>query len=351
MRSFEHSHTFDPVPGSIVGLLRRIDRGAGGESQHADQLPQLLASLRVQARIESVTASSAIEGVIVDNARVTKLVSGIETGFRNRSEAEFAGYTAALDYLYMMPSSNLSADLSIGLIGHLHRLLLSHTDGRDGSFKFSDNVVTRRNPDGRRLIRFTPVSARETPFFMNELIARTEIALGSATHHPLLVVAAFALDFSCIHPFADGNGRVARLLTSYLIQRAGYGVGRYISLEQLIFDAQDEYYASLLESTTGWFDDGQHSLWPWAEFLLGLVAESYRLFELRIGEGMSGGNKQDRIRTHVLEHGPVQFSMADLRRAVPGVSDNTYRLVLQALRDEGLIYVEGLGRNATWRRG
>jgi len=306
----------------------------------------------VQARVESVTASSAIEGVIVDNARVTKLVSGTETGFRNRSEAEFAGYTAALDYLYVMPSSNLS----VGLIGHLHRLLLSHTDYRGGSFKLDDNVVTQQNPDGRRLVRFTPVSARETPFFMNELIVRTEIALGTAAHHPLLVVAAFALDFSCIHPFADGNGRVARLLTSYLIQRAGYGVGRYISLEQLIFDAQDEYYASLLESTTGWFDDGQHSLWPWAEFLLGLVAESYRLFELRISDGMSGGTKQDRVRTHVvrthvLEHGPVQFSMADLRRAVPGVSDNTYRLVLQSLRDEGLIHVEGLGRNATWRRG
>jgi len=173
-----------------------------------------------------VTASSAIEGVIVDNARVTKLVSGTETGFRNRSEAEFAGYTAALDYLYMMPSTDLSSNLSTGLIGHVHRLLLSHTDGRGGSFKLADNVVTERNPDGGRLIRFTPVSARDTPFFMNELIVRTEIALSTAAHHPLLAVAAFALDFSCIHPFADGNGRVARLLTSYLIQRAGYGVGR-----------------------------------------------------------------------------------------------------------------------------
>lgn len=347
MRSFEHPHTFDPVPGSIVRLLRHIDQGAGGESQYANQLPQLLASLRVQARVESVTASSAIEGVTVDSARVTKLVSGTETRFRNRSEAEFAGYTAALDYLYVMPS----APLSVGLVCHLHRLLLSHTDGRGGSFKLDDNVVTEQNPDGTRLVRFTPVSARETPFFMDELVVRTEIVLGTSTHHPLLVVAAFALDFSCIHPFADGNGRVARLLTSYLMQRAGYGVGRYISLEQLIFDARDEYYASLLGSTTGWFEDGQHSLWPWTEFLLERLAESYRLFELRVGEGMSGATKQDRVRTYVLTHGPDQFSMADLRRALPGVSDNTFRLVLQALRDAGLIHAEGLGRNATWRRG
>jgi len=126
MRSFEHPLTFDPVPGSIVALLRRIDQGAGGESQHGDQLPQLLAALRVPARIESVTASSAIEGVIVNNARVNKLVSGTKTGFRNCSEAEFSGYSAALDYLYVMPPSNLS----VGLICHLHRLLFSHTDGR-----------------------------------------------------------------------------------------------------------------------------------------------------------------------------------------------------------------------------
>lgn len=347
MRSFEHPQTFDPVPGSIVGLLRLIDQGAGGEARHADQLPQLLAALRVQARIESVTASSAIEGVTVDNARVSKLVSGTESRFRNRSEEEFVGYTEALDYLYAMPAESLS----VGLVCHLHRLLYSHTDGRGGSFKLDDNVVTKSHPDGTRSIRFTPVSAQETPFYMEELIVRTEATLATGTHHPLLVAAAFTLDFLCIHPFADGNGRIARLLTTYLMQRAGYGVGRYISLEQLIFDARDEYYKSLLDSTSGWFDDGRHSLWPWAEFLLGQLAESYRLFELRIGDGKSGMTKQDRVRIYVLEHAQTQFSMADLRQALPGVGDNTLRLVLKALRDEGRIHNEGVGRNATWRRG
>ena len=347
MRSFEHPQTFDPVPGAIVGLLRLIDQGAGGEARHVDQLPQLLAALRVQARIESVTASSAIEGVTVDEARVSKLVSGTESRFRNQSEEEFAGYTEALDYLYAISAESLS----VGLVCHLHRLLYSHTDGRGGSFKLDDNVVTESHQDGTRSIRFTPVSARETPFYMDELIVRTEATLATGTHHPLLVAAAFTLDFLCIHPFADGNGRIARLLTTYLMQRAGYGVGRYISLEQLIFDARDEYYKSLLDSTSGWFDDGGHSLWPWAEFLLGQLAESYRLFELRIGDGKSGKTKQDRVRMYVLEHAQTQFSMADLRRALPGVGDNTLRLVLKTLRDEGRIYNEGVGRNATWHRG
>jgi Fic family protein len=297
--------------------------------------------------VESVTASSAIEGVIVDDARVPKLVSGTESRFRNRSEEEFAGYAEALDYLYLIPSGPLST----GLVCHLHRLLFSHTVGHGGLFKLDDNVVTDSHPDGTRSIRFSPVSARETPFFMDELIVRTEATLAASTHHPLLVAAAFILDFSCIHPFADGNGRIARLLTTYLIQRAGYGVGRYISLEQLIFDARDEYYKSLLGSTSGWFDDGHHSLWPWAEFLLEQLAESYRLFELRIGDGMSGATKQVRVRTYVLTQAPDRFSKADLRRALPGVGDNTLRLVLQALRDEGLIHSDGVGRNATWRRG
>jgi len=347
MRSFEHPQTFDPVPSSIVGLIGRIDQGKGGEAQHTDRLPQLLTALRSQARIESVTASSAIEGITVDDARVSKLVSGTESRFRNRNEKEFAGYTAALDYLYAMSAGPLSD----GLVCHLHRLLYSHSDGRGGSYKLDDNLVTESNPDGTRSIRFTPVSARETPFYMHELMERTEAALTTGRHHPLLVSTAFTLDFLCIHPFADGNGRIARLLTTYLIQRVGYGVGRYISLEQLIFDSRDEYYESLRNSTSGWFDDGHHSLWPWAEYLLRQLAESYRLFESRVNEGKSGKTKQDRVRMFVLEHAPKQFSMTDLRRALPGVGDNTLRLVLTALRNEGRIHNEGVGRNATWRRG
>jgi Fic family protein len=346
MRSFQHPQTLDPVPGDVVATLRRIDRAAGAEGRYADQLPQLLDALREQARVESITASSAIEGVVVDDARVPRLVSGAPGVLRNRSEAEFAGYSSALDYL----NQEDPGELSVGLVLHLHRLLFSFTDGRGGYFKTDDNLVTDRLPDGSRQVRFEPVSAAETPLFMGELVARSVAALGQDGLHPLIVTAAFALDFLCIHPFADGNGRVARLATSYLMGRTGYGVGRYVSLEQLIYDTKDDYYGALGASTVGWFDDGQHDLWPWARYLLGRVGKAYGRFEERIAAGTSGWTKQDRVRDYVLLHAPATFTIAEIRRAVPGVSDNTIRIVLGELKERGSITNDGSGRGAAWRR-
>lgn len=346
MRSFQRLSTLDPVPGHIVALLRRIDRSAGAEARHLDQLPQLLSSLREQARIESVTASSAIEGVTVDERRAPGILAGRTAHLRTRSEAEFAGYTAALDYLH----EDRPGALTVGLLLHLHRLLFSRTESPGGSFKTEDNLVIDREPDGSRTVRFQPVSARETPFFTAELIERATKELSSEQHHPLIAIAACVLDLTCIHPFTDGNGRVARLLTTYLLERTGYGVGRYVSIEQLLYDAKSDYYAALAASTVGWFDDGRHDVWPWAEFLLARIAEAYERFDARVAAGRSGVRKQDRVQDYVLLHAPAIFSIGDIRRAVPGVSDQTIRMVLTRLRDAGLIAVDGSGRRARWRR-
>lgn len=346
MRSFQRAETLDPVPGDVVRILRRIDQAAGAEARHADQLPQLLEALREQARVESITASSAIEGVIVEPGRVPRLVSGTPERLRNRSEAEFAGYRAALDYL----NQEDPGELTVGLILHLHRLLFSFTEGRGGYLKTDDNLVVGRNEDGTRTVRFEPVSARETPHYMEELVARVTAELAEGAHHPLIVAAAFALDFLCIHPFADGNGRVARLVTTYLLQHTGYGVGRYVSVEQLLFEEKDGYYDALAASTTGWFDDGQHDLWPWARYLLARLHEAYDRLEARIAAGTSGRTKQDRVRDFVLLHAPDTFTIGDIRKALPGVSDNTIRLVLVDLKSAGRITNDGTGRSAKWRR-
>lgn len=346
MRSFQAETTLDPVPGDVVVALRAIDRAAGSEARHMDQLPQLLDALRDQARVESISASSAIEGVTVDDYRVPTLVSGAVRRFLSRSEAEFAGYTAALDYL----NQENPGDLSVGLLLHLHRMLFSFTEGRGGHLKTDDNLVVDRGPDGTRAARFMPVSAAETPFFLSELVERTNAALHHGSPHPLLVIAAFSLDLSCIHPFADGNGRVTRLATGFLLQSSGYGVGRYISLEQLIFESKDSYYDALAASTTGWFDDGAHDLWPWARYLLDRLGNSYDRFGARVAAGTSGGTKQDRIRDYVLLHAPTEFTIADIRRSVPGVSDNTIRIVLAEMKKNGRIASSGTGRGATWQR-
>ena len=346
MRSFQRQLTLDPVPGEIVRVLQRIDRAAGAEAQYGDQLPQLLDALRAEARIESITASSAIEGIVVEKARIPRLASGEANRFRNRSEKEFAGYRAALDYLHQ----ESPGVFTVGLVLHLHRLLFSFADGRGGYFKTEDNLVVDRNSDGKTTVRFEPVPARDTPFFMEELIARTQDSLERGAHHPLLVTAACVLDLLCIHPFADGNGRVARLVTTYLLTRTGYGVGLYVSIEQLFYDTKDDYYDALAASTDAWFDDGHHDMWPWATYFLNRLNEAYERFTARVAAGTTGGTKQDRVRDFVLLHAPATFAIADVRRAVPGVSDNTIRLVLSALKNAGGITNDGTGRNATWRR-
>jgi len=346
MRSFQRPSTLSPVPGDIVATLGKIDRAAGAEARYADQLPQFLDAIRAEARIESITASSAIEGVVVDQARVPRLVNANAERFRNRSEAEFAGYRAALDYLHQEDPG----ELSVGLVLYLHRLQFSFTDEKGGYFKTDDNLVVDHNPDGSTTVRFEPVSAQQTPYFIEELVDRTKVALARAEHHPLLVTAAFILDFLCIHPFGDGNGRIARLATTYLLNRAGYGVGRYVSLEQLILDTKDDYYAVLGASTKGWFDDGRHDVWPWAGYLLNRLDDAYERFAARVAGGTAGGTKQSRVRDFVLLHAPGAFRIVDIRRAVPGVSDNTIRLVLTELKREGRIANDGTGRAATWCR-
>lgn len=346
MRSFQRSTTLDPVPGVIVATLRAIDLAAGAEARYVDQLPQLLEALREQARIQSITASSAIEGIIVDETRVAGLVSANPSRFRNRSEGEFAGYTAAQDYL----QQSEPGPVTVGLILHLHRLLYSLVDGDGGRFKLDDNLVVDRHLDGSTATRFAPVPAAETANYMRELVDRANIALEEGSVHPLLVTAAFGLDLLCIHPFGEGNGRISRLVMGHMMQAAGYRVGRYVSIEQLIFDTKDGYYGQLAASTTGWFDDGTHSVWPWAGYFLDRVRDAYERFADRIAAGTSGGTKQDRIRDYVLLHAPKLFAIADIRRAVPGVSDNTIRLVLTELKTAGLVTVDGTGRGSKWSR-
>ncbi|MFN0028003.1 MAG: Fic family protein [Acidimicrobiales bacterium] len=345
MRSLR-GNRLDLVPADVVAALGRIDRASGAEATYLDQLPQLLQTLRGHARVESVTASNAIEGVVVEPSRVPRLLDRTGTRLRNRSEEEFAGYRAALDYLHQDDPSGLS----VGLVLHLHRLLFSFANGSGGSFKADDNLVVDRATDGSRRVRFTPISARETPFFVEELVLATREALDSGRQHPLIVVAAFALDLLCIHPFADGNGRVGRLATTHLLAQTGYTVGRYVSLEQLIYDTREGYYESLGASTDGWFDDGQHDVWPWVRYLLHRLDDAYDRFAARVAAGRASGSKQQRVRDYVLAQAPATFTIGDVRRAVPGVSDNTIRLVLTALRDEHRIYSDGTGRSAAWRR-
>lgn len=333
------------VPGEVVTLLRSIDIGAGSEALYSNQLPTLLAELAQRARGESITASSAIEGIVVpDPDRVRRIVEGRPVRLRSRSEQELAGYRKTLDYLF----TGDWAPLNVGLVPHLHRLLWSETAAEGGQVKTSDNLVVDRSPDGTVEVRFTPVPAQQTEYYLAELIDRYTETVRGERHHPVLLVGLFVLDFLVIHPFVDGNGRVARALTSALLADAGYGVGRWVSLEQLIAEDTDGYYASLLASTREWHEDSA-DVWPWLTYFVRIVARAYERFTQRAASSRTSGSKQERVREYVLHHAALVFRIADIRVALPGISDQTIRLALDTLKRDGVVIPEGTGRSATWR--
>lgn len=347
MRSFTDLDTLiGLVPSHVVTRLSAIDFGRGSEALYRDQMPGLLNELADRARVLSITASSAIEGIVVADAdRAQRIIDRQATSLRNRSEQELAGYRDAQDYLNREDWRPLNA----GLMLHLHRLLFAHTAVPGGAFKNEDNLVVDRSQDGSTTVRFKPVPAASTPFAIDDLIKRYKEAVGAGEHHPVLLSGLFILDFLVIHPFEDGNGRVARLLTGALLSEHGYTVGRYVSLEQAIAESADAYYQALLNSTHGWHE-GITDPWPWLGYFSSLIAGAYAVFADRAAAAQTPGTKQQRVREHILRHAPSTFRLADIRTAMPGVSDQTIRLVLEQLRSEGKVRADGTGRSATWTR-
>ncbi|HKT03357.1 MAG TPA: Fic family protein [Rugosimonospora sp.] len=348
MRSFVRlGQLIGQVPASLVRDLRHVDVGRGSEALYQHQLPGLLNELANRTRVESITASSAIEGVVVpDVARADRIIAGRAKTLHTRSEQELAGYRDAQDYLF----HGDWRPLNVGLLLRLHKLLFAHTAASGGRFKSGDNLVVDRSPNGDITVRFRPVPAADTEFYVAELVDRYRDAIEADTHHPVLLIGLFVLDLLVIHPFEDGNGRVARALTNALLADVGYTVGRYVSLEQEIAQSADQYYQALLDSTLGWHEC-EADPWPWLSYFVNLLAEAYGTFAHRAASGRAGGSKQARVRDYVLNHAPEVFRMTDVRVALPGISDPTARKVLAGLRAEGLLTAEGVGRNASWRRG
>jgi Fic family protein len=333
------------VPAAVVMRLRAIDTGRGSEALYRNQ-PALLTELANRARVQSITASSAIEGVVVADAeRAAVIINDKARVLRNRSEQELAGYRKALDYLFREDWR----PLNLGLVLHVHRLLWSETLLEGGDLKTADNLVVDRSPDGFVEVRFVPVPASQTEFYLTDLIDRYRSAHRDGRHHPVLLVGLFVLDLLKIHPFSDGNGRVARAMTNALLLNAGYEVCRWVSLEQLIADSADTYYDALLRSTHDWHDDAADP-WPWLSYFVTILADAYETFARRAASERTGGTKQERVRAYILEHAPPVFRIADVRTAMPGISDQTIRLVLEQLKAEGAATPEGLGRGSVWRK-
>ena len=344
MKQFDYTSEYSRLlTPEIVAYLAQIHEFRGQEGQlAADGGP--LAELTEIAMIQSTEASNRIEGIVTTDERLKKLVRN-KTTPRSRSEREIAGYRDVLNTIH---ENYPYIPLRPGMILQLHRDLYKFSGmSIGGSFKNADNVIAEELPDGTKRVRFEPVPAWETPEAMDALCAAAGDVLGNAELDPLLLIPMIVLDFLCIHPFNDGNGRMSRLLTLLLLYRSGYFVGKYVSIEKLIADSRGAYYDALQESSRGWHE-GESDYLPFVRYMLGVILAAYREFgrraEVLINRGLS---KPDRVREYIRgTHGKV--TKAQILRECPDVSQKTVERALAALLEAGEIIKIGGGRYTSY---
>jgi Fic family protein len=329
---------------SQASSLKKIGEYRGMQALFARQTPDVLDSLRRVARIESSESSNRIEGVTAPPDRLRALVLD-DTRPRDRSEQEIAGYRDALE---MIHESSEYIALSIHTIKQLHARMYSYQPEEGGHWKRVDNKIIEANDDGSiKEIRFDPVRAADTEPAMEELVRCYDLAMNQYKLEPLIVIPLTVLDFLCIHPFLDGNGRMSRLLTLLLLYHDEIQVGRYISLERIVENSKATYYEALKTSSQNWHE-GQHDPYPWINYFWGILLRAYGEFEERVGELRSRKlSKTDQIRMAV-ERKIGPFAISEIEEECPHISRDMIKLVLRQLRDGGVIKAMGKGRGARW---
>lgn len=346
MKSFERRFIEEQaIPIEMAGLLQTLGELKGRQDLYSRQIPQTLETLRQVAIVESTESSNRIEGVTVSPDRFKEIMIRPSQP-RDRSEAEILGYRNILSQIHRDPAR---FDVNEETVRLFHREIYAQTGITGGLYKTRDNTIEERLPDGRWITRFVPVTARETPLYMRELCSRFNNFYAKQHISPLLLIPAFILDFLCIHPFTDGNGRVSRLLTVLLLNKADYPVGRYISIERLIEESKETYYEVLRISSEGWHE-GRHQLKPWWEYSLGILIKAYRDFEKRVGAITQGRGAKTALIEQAVEALPATFGISDVERSCPSVSRDMIRIVLNRLRDEGKLVCKGTGRKAAWEK-
>jgi len=345
MREFNYKSEYAKLlTPDIVNMLTVIHEFKGEQTLFLEAESDLLTQLLEIAKIQSTEASNRIEGIITTDERL-KLIVREKTMPKTRSEKEIAGYRDVLttiheSYDYIPPRSSM--------ILQLHRDLYKFSGmSIGGNFKNSDNVIAEKLPDGTQRVRFQPVSAWETPETMDKLCDEFIKSVNDPEMDPLLLIPMFILDFLCIHPFNDGNGRMSRLLTLLLLYRSGYIVGKYISIEKLITDSKETYYEVLQESSYEWHE-GTNDYLPFVRYMLGVIAAAYREFSSRVKLLSTGGfTKAERIRELIKDH-LGKITKAELMELCPDISQATVQRTLAELLANGEITKIGGGRYTSY---
>ena len=332
------------IPMPVTWYLSDIGRAQGLQELFTRQSPQKLRVLREHAIAQSAVSSNRIEGVKIENARVGTVVFG-SPALKDRDEEEVAGYRDALN---MIHSRGADLPVSEQTILELHRL--SRGEIWDaGKYKDKPVDIIEKRPGGGERVRFRSVAPVDTPSFTASLVSLWREQSRERAVSPLITMAAFNLDFLCIHPFRDGNGRVSRLLLLLTAYHLGIEVGRYISLERIIEDNKERYYETLEQSSQGWHE-GNHDPWPYIGYLLYVLKHAYDELERRVGELSSPRGEKTALVIGAIEGMTGEFSVSDLLNACPGVSIDLIRRTLKKMRGEGGVECLGMGRNAKWRR-
>lgn len=325
-----------------IGALRQHK---GEQERFTHQTPEILETLRTAALIESTESSNRLEGITADRARIEALALH-STNPANRPEQEIAGYR---DALALVHENYEHMEFTPNVILQCHGMLTRYTGEIGGRWKAADNRIVERLPDGKiHRVRFEPVSALKTPESMEELTRLYALAV-SERREPLVIIPLAILDFLCIHPFKDGNGRCSRLLTLQLLYKAGYTVGKHISLERIFERTSQSYYEVLEKSSQGWHD-GKHDPFPWMTYFWGVLIAACNEFQQRAGTIHTlKGAKTEQIKSWV-ERRMVPFAISEVERDCPGISREMIRIVLNGLRDDGKLKLEGKGRGAKWHK-
>jgi Fic family protein len=347
MKSFQN-RTLETMrlPSSLVVTLGKIREHKGRQDLFKKQQPQVFERLRENAVIASVESSNRIENVTAPPERLRQLVNR-KTEPRNRPEAEIAGYRDVLETIHVS-AQNIPCTTSVVL--QFHRDLYRFLEGRGGYWKHSENTIMETGPDGKPRVRFQTTPAFETAAAMELLHGEFNKQWNEKVVDRLILIPAYILDFLCIHPFPDGNGRMSRLLGLLLLYHDGIEVGRFISLEQHIESTKDGYYDSLWKSSQGWHQ-GEHDPLHFIDYFLSTVLlPAYESFASKVNSlSIARGSKSDAVMSAV-EHCGEQFKVSDIERACPAVSRATINLVLRDMRVAGKIKSIKAGRDAVWEK-
>jgi len=330
------------VPMTVSWYLSDIGKAQGLQELFTRQSPQKLKVLKEHAIAQSAVSSNRIEGVNIEQARIGTVVFG-HPALKDRDEEEIAGYRDALNLIH---TEGAALAVTEETILRLHKL--SRGDIWDaGKYKDKPVDIIEKLPTGGERIRFRSVSPVDTPGFTRELVSLWRDQSRDRDISPLILLAAFNLDFLCIHPFRDGNGRASRLLLLLTAYHLGIEVGRYISLERLIEDNKERYYETLQQSSQGWHD-GKHDPWPYIGYLLYIIKNAYDEFEERVGQIKAPRGEKAALVIAAIRQQEGDFRLVDIEQACPGVGRDWIRTILFNLKKEGSASCSGRGQASRW---